>query len=40
MILEAIGIGLAHSDDELLKYLQSTFFWEQRPDKHTLIASL
>ena len=31
MILEAIGIGLAHNDIELLCYLQSTLFWQQRP---------
>jgi hypothetical protein len=36
MILEAVGAELALSDDELLAYLKSTFFWQQRPDRAAL----
>jgi hypothetical protein len=30
-MMEAIGINLAVSDDELLKFLKTTLFWQQRP---------
>ena len=31
VILEAVGTGLASHEQELLKYLQSTLYWTQRP---------
>ena len=32
VILEAIGTGLAQDEYDLLNYLQSTLYWQQRPD--------
>ena len=32
VFLEAVGTGLASQEQELLKYLQSTLYWIQRPN--------